>query len=49
MLKVNNIVAQREIGPIESRQIELFEHAIKIENASMKLRNSQTDKYVKKL
>ena len=49
MLEVDNIVAQREMGPLESRQIELFEQAIKIENAAMKLRNFQTDKYVKRL
>ena len=39
MLEVDNIVAQREMGPIDSRQIELFDHAIQIENASMLLRN----------
>ena len=39
MLEVDNIVAQREMGPMESRQIEVFEHAIKIEYASIILRN----------
>ena len=48
-LEVDNIVAQREMGPMESRQIELFDYAIMIEHASLKLRNTQTDKQVKKL